>query len=203
MTLLVDSDAFCKLGIAALLNEAAGVFGMRISKCGRLPALPHMLRRGSLARRYGANACGPLIALADKMPVARQPSVTALEPLVSCDAIDPGEARLFAAAAEFDCMVVSGDKRAVRALKNVESAHAALAGRIVVLEAILLRLCEQLHFEYVRQLVAPLVSHDTTVAICFSSGGPDPREGLRSYYDSLAAEVRPLPLWNPQHEDRA
>jgi hypothetical protein len=41
MNLLVDTDAFCKLGVAALLEDAAGVFGARLTECGRLAALPY------------------------------------------------------------------------------------------------------------------------------------------------------------------
>lgn len=46
MNLLVDTDAFCKLGAAGLIEGATGVFGARLPDCGRPPALPHMLRRG-------------------------------------------------------------------------------------------------------------------------------------------------------------
>ena len=49
MRLLIDSDAFCKLAASGLLSDAAALFN---GECGRLPALPHMLRRGQLLYRW-------------------------------------------------------------------------------------------------------------------------------------------------------
>ena len=203
MNLLVDTDAFCKLGVAGLLEDAAGVFGARLSDCGRLPALPYMLRKGRLVNRYGRGACNALIAHAEAMPVHPRPGAAALDPLALNEAIDPGEAQLLAAAAEFDFTVLTADKRAIRALKHVSDTHAALAGRIVTLEAIFLRLCEQLGPEDLRQRVGPLTVHDKTVGVCFSPGSSDPPDGLRSYFESLATEVSPLLLWNPIEKDRS
>jgi hypothetical protein len=201
MKLLVDTDAFCKLGITGLLPDAVRILGADLPECGRLPALPHMLRRGSLPRRYGAETCAALIPLAEAMPVLQQPGTAWLDTLASIEAVDPGEAQLFAAAAEFGLVVVSGDKRALRAMKNVEGLSGALAGRVSVLEAILLALCERLGPEDLRRRVAPLAPFDKTVEVCFSPGSSDPREGLRSYYRSLVVEVKPLVLWDPQMGD--
>ena len=39
--LLVDTDAFCKLGVAGLLTDAIGVLGVTVENCGRLAALPY------------------------------------------------------------------------------------------------------------------------------------------------------------------
>ena len=46
--LLVDTDAYCKLGVAELLVDAVAVLGVAVDECGRLAALPFMLRRGRL-----------------------------------------------------------------------------------------------------------------------------------------------------------
>ena len=197
MNLLIDTDAFCKLGVAGLIEDAAGVFGARLPDCGRLPALPHMLRSGNLVNRYGRNACDALIPHAEAMPVLPKLGAAALDPLAVNDAIDPGEALLFAAAAEFGLLVISGDKRAMRALKHVREIHAPLGRRVVTMEALLLKLCEQLGLEYLRRRVGPLAVHDRAVGACFSPGNPDPRDGLRSYQGSIVAEVHPLLLWDP------
>lgn len=173
MNLLVDTDAFCKLGVAGLIEDAAGVFGARLPDCGRLPALPHMLRRGALVKRYGRNACDALILHAEAMPVLPKPGAAALDPLAANDAVDPGEAQLFAASAEFDLLVVSGDKRAMRALKHVREIHAPLARRLVTLEAILLKLCERIGLEDLRRRVGPLAVHDKAIGVCFSRGSPE------------------------------
>ena len=198
MNLLVDTDAFCKLGVAGLLEDAAGVFGARLPDCGRLPALPHMLRRSALVKRYGRDACDALIPHAEAMPVLPKPGAAAVDALVASDTIDPGEAQLFAAAAESGLLAISGDKRAIRTLRHVPEIHVPLARRLVTLEAILLKLCERLGPEDVRRRAGPLAVHDTAVGACFSPGNPDPRDGLRSYNESLVAEVHPLLLWDPE-----
>lgn len=202
MNLLVDTDAFCKLGVAGLIQDAAGVFGARLPNCGRLPALPHMLRHRTLVKCYGPRACDALIPHAKAMAALPPPGAATLDPLKANDAIDPGEAQLFAAAAEFGLLVISGDKRAIRALRHVPEIHAPLARRLVTLEAILLKLCERIRMEDLRRRVGPLTRHDKAVKACFSTGNPDPRDGLRSYNGSLVAEVHPLLLWDPDAKDR-
>lgn len=49
--LLLDTDIFCKLGVADLLDDTLSILGLKYSDCSRLPALPHMLRRGRLVRQ--------------------------------------------------------------------------------------------------------------------------------------------------------
>ena len=158
MRLVVDTDAFCKLAMGGLLHDALSLLGADLLECGRLPALPFMLRRGRLREVFGPDQCDALIPVADMVPVAIQPSDIWLDRLTPIQAIDPGEAQLFAAAAEAGLIVVSGDKRGLRALKDVPGFADALASRIVVLEAILLALCDRLGPEDVRQRVQPLAT---------------------------------------------
>jgi hypothetical protein len=198
MKLLVDTDAFCKLGVAGLVKEAAQIFSAGLQECGRLPALPYMLRKGRLRKLYGGQACDALIPISDAMPAMPQPSSTWLDKFTPLDAIDPGEAQIFATAAETGLIVISNDKRALRSLKDVDGFPDALAGRIVIMEAILVVLCHQLGDDEVRRHIAPLTVSDTVVKICFSHQNRDPREALMSYYRTLVTEVRPLVLWDPQ-----
>lgn len=198
MKLLLDTDAFCKLQVAGLLSEAAKLLGAGMKDCGRLPALPHMLRKGSLRKRYGGATCDSLIPTAKAVPGIPQATDIWLDKLARIYGIDPGEAQLYAAAAEGGFLVLSGDKRALRALKDVQEFVVALARRIVVLEAVLLGLCEHLGPEKVRKRVAPLAAVDTMVRVCFSTGNADPRQALSSYFRRLAAEVKPLVLWDPR-----
>lgn len=202
MRLLVDTDAFCKLAVAGMLHEAIGLLGVGLNDCGRLPALPHMLRRGGLQKTFGAAACDALIPIAEALPVAGQASEGWLNKLTLIPDIDPGEAQLFAGAAEGNLMVLSGDKRALRALRNVVGFAGALSGRIVVLEAILLALCDHLGPEVVRERVQPLCSSDKVVQACFSPGNPDPAVALLSYCRSISAELHPLVLWEPHSGGR-
>jgi hypothetical protein len=198
MRLLVDTDAFCKLAIGGVLDDAIEQLGVEPGECGRLPALPYMLQRGRLRKRLGDDTSDALIPVAENMPKAGEAGEAWLDRVAHVATIDPGEAQLFAAAAEAELIVVSGDKRALRALKDVEGFPEALSGRIVVLEAILLALCDRLGVEGVRERVQPLAAFDKTVKICFSAGNRDPTAGLLSYYENLANELSPLVLWDPR-----
>lgn len=197
MRLLIDSDAFCKLAIGGVLDDAVRVLGEDLSNCGRLAALPHMLRRGKLRRTFGPDACDAVIDLTANVPVIGSPSEVWLDKLTPVDAIDPGEAQIFAAAAESGLIVVSGDKRALQALKTVAGFADALPGRIVVLEAIVIALCDDIGLSEIRTRMQPLIALDKVIQVCFSQGNENPREGLVSYYRDLAAELSPLILWNP------
>lgn len=196
MRLLVDTDAFCKLAIGNVLREAIGLLGGDLSECERLAALPYMLKRGRLREIYGPDRCDALIHFVREMPTAKLSSETWLQPLVTVPDIDPGEALLFARAAETDHLLLTNDKRALRALKEVAGVTARLEGRIVVLESVLLALCDHLGSEEVRRRTRALSQLDAVVGICFSDDNSDPEVCLRSYFDNLTDEVSPLLLWS-------
>ena len=198
MKLLVDTDIFCKLGISELLPRAIELLGADITECGRLAALPHMLKRGNLTTTYGSQKCEDLLPVAQSMSVVDQFDDDWLDKLAQVQSIDIGEAQLFAAAAESGVIVITGDKRALRALKDIPDFPDALAGRIVVMEAILIALCDKFGSDEVRHCVQELTASDKMVQICFSSGVSDPLEGLMSYYADLKVELDPLALWNPR-----
>lgn len=198
MTLLIDTDIFCKLGLADLLTESALLLGTNLKNCARLPALPYMLRRGSLFKRLGEEACERLLPIADAIRSIPQPGNSWLEKLAPIDAIDPGEAQLFAAAADFGFLVLSDDKRALRELRKVNGMSEALKGRIVVLEGILHALCHRLGTSEVQRRVSSVVALDTMLSVCFSPGNTNPMECLHSYQRNLAAELIPLVLWEPE-----
>ena len=197
LRLLFDTDAFCKLAVGGVLSDTLSLLGADLTECGRLPALPFMLRRGGLRQIYGPEICDSLIPMVDTMPVAVQPSDAWLDKLTAIPAIDPGEAQIFALAAETGLLVVSGDKRALSALKDVVGYAEALAGRIVVFEAVLLSLCDRLGPDEMRLRIQALSQMDKVVQVCFSATNPVPQAGLLSYYRNSVAELKPLILWNP------
>lgn len=197
MRLLIDTDAFYKLAVGNILDDAIGLFVTDLRCCGRLPALSYMLRKGRLRQKLGEQLCDHLIPMVESIPALPQPEAIWLDKLASVQAIDPGEAQIYALAAANETMVLSGDKRALRALKDIPEYVGALSGRIVVLEAVLIALCDGLGAAEVERRIQPLVAHDKMVQICFSSENFSPREALDSYYRSLSAELEPLVLWNP------
>lgn len=198
MQLLIDTDIFCKLALGEILDDTIGLFGVDASGCGRLPALPHMLRRGKLQKAFGDQISDELILRAESFQAIGQPGAVWLDRLTPVQSIDPGEAQLFALAAENGLIVMTGDKRALRALKDIPELTAALEGRVVVMEAVLLKLCDQIGTAEVSRRVRRLVSHDTMVQVCFSPINSDPQGALLSYHRSVESELAPLVLWSPQ-----
>ena len=196
--LLVDTDVYCKLSVPGFFEEAVHLLGVDVTECGRLAALPYMLKKGPLREFYGADECDRLLTTTHYMPIVDSSHSKWLEQLTSLQSINPGEAQIFAVGADTDLLVMTGDKRAVRALTAIPELIESLSGRIVVFEAILLALCGWLGPEIVRQRIQRLSNVDRLVQVCFSSGIPDPMVGLNSYYNDLAAELQPLVLWNPQ-----
>lgn len=121
-----------------------------------------------------------------------------LDKLIGVEAIDTGEIQLLAAAAESDTILLTGDKRALQALKDLPDFARALDGKIAILEAILLTLCQEIGTEEVRRHILPLIRSDKMAEICFSQNNHDPPRCLRSYYGQLAVDLTPLNLWKPK-----
>lgn len=197
MQLLIDTDAFYKLAVGNILDNAIDLFGTDLARCARLPALPYMLRKGRLRNSLGEQLSDQLIPTAESIPALPQPDAIWLNKLTMIQAIDPGEAHIYALAAANAAMVLSGDKRALRALMAIPEYVEALNGRIVVLEAVLVALCDRIGVSEVQRRIQPLLVHDKIAQICFSPSNQNPQEALGSYYHSLAAELDPLALWNP------
>ena len=195
--LLVDTDAYCKLGVAGLLTEAMCALGVPFEESGGLPAMRYMLRRGGLRRKFGEEASDALAILAETLPIAVQPSPRWLDPLTAVASIDPGEAQLFAAAAEHEMLVLTGDKRGLRGLKNIPGFADALDGRVIVLEALLIELCRQMGEEALRSRIHPVMETDIVVRVCFSNSNSSPIAALLSYYKDFSIQVEPLTLWQP------
>src|SRR5208283_4355478 len=119
MQLLIDSDAFCKLGVSGLLEEAIESLGFKQAECRILPALPRMLKKGTLHRKYGPTLSEALILLASRFTFLTLPTETFLDKLVQINGIDSGEALIFAAAVEQQSHILTADKRALLALKDI------------------------------------------------------------------------------------
>jgi hypothetical protein len=135
--------------------------------------------------------------LAEEMAAAPDPRGPWFDRLAPIEGIDPGEALLLAAAANGGLVVMTGDERALRAVRLVEGFPAAVSGRVVTRVAILLALCNKLGAERVQQAVSGLMATNKTIRVCFSDASDDPREGLASYHRADHEELSPLVLWDP------
>jgi hypothetical protein len=193
--LLIDTDAFCKLAAAELLDEVLALLGVNRTQCAVLPALPYMLERGRLRKKYGDFKSDRLRKLADEFPVAPNSSSKWLDELSAESSIDPGEAQLFALAAEHEIRILTGDKRALEALAKVSDIHPHLSGNVVTLESVLTGLHEQLPETQLRQKGKVLGQHDQMAKAVFGSTASDLGEALNSYLRDVESRTQPLRLW--------
>lgn len=197
MKLLIDTDAFSKLAICGLLESAVNELGGNLTTCGRLAALPYMLQRGKLPKNYGIQTCCTLERIANRMPVVQSTNGSLLDQFLQINEIDAGEALLFAQSIEEELPLITGDKRALLALKNVKGIAALLNNRIVTLEAILLALCNTYSATTIHSNITPHVSIDKVFRICFPTSTIDPTPCLHSYYSDISNAVLPIHLWEP------
>jgi hypothetical protein len=154
-----------------------------------------MLRGGTIFKKYGQHACGSMMPSAMSIEAIPNADPEVLEKMRDLTSVNVGEAQLVALAVSNGDFVLTGDKNSLKALKDVGDIARAVNGRIVILETILLAMCDVLGPERLRERIQPLRDHDLVVGVCFTEATSDPRGALRSYVDSIKAELAPLVLW--------
>lgn len=196
--LLIDSDAFCKLAAANLLDDALALLGLTRAQCAGLPSLPHMLRRGRLRKTLGDAVADGLDPIAQSLAAMGEPSEAWLEPLVANPAIGVGEAQIYALAAEHGLRVLTHDKRSVIEVSKLPQFRLQLDARVVTLEALLLGLADSMTEGDLRSRGTVLAQHDSMARAVFRSSGSSIKEGLESYLGSLERSTKPMSLWRPE-----
>lgn len=178
MTVFVDSDAIIKLASWGLLDECVTVCSELKSGHVVLPTAKYQL--GFAGKRPRAWPTPTAEA------AARQFVTSANDPtsVPSCEFdflseipdVDAGEALLVAQAASTpNALLLTGDKRCLRALAASESAQGilhALQGRVICLEQALILLARRWGFENVRERVveSEAITLDRSVESAFGSG---------------------------------
>ncbi len=195
MQLLIDSDVFCKFAICGVLDDVVAMLGRTRADCRRLEQLGHILQnpKAKLYKQLGAQHAAVAADAAKHYKSLPLIDPRLLELFQNYDGIDPGEVQLFAAtAAAPDTLLLTGDKRAIKALRGVpEHVRARLAGKLVPQDAALLKLCERHGIERIVEHVHPCNGCDGTMRICFPRARCDPRECLESFARELGRSTDP------------
>lgn len=196
--LYLDSDLLVLLAGAGLLAQVIEVLGFEQSEARRLDPLPFMLEKGRLAERYPEGIRQRAKAWCSQIPpLDVVPSSGVLERLGAKADVDPGEAFLFAAAADSaSSVVVTGDKRACRAL--AESGVPELHGKVLCLESCLLLLLRSVDFRFLVDSLAIVREYHQTLRVVLPQGAStsevDFRTGVESYWRDLLAQTGDLLL---------
>ena len=198
--LLVDNDAFVLFAGASQMEQAASLLGYRLDECLRLDALLHMLRKGRSFSRFSPEARASALALCEQIDSVRdRPSGDVLELLVGHEGIDAGEILLYASLAENPSwMLLSGDKRAMRALctaRDLNHVKDAIAGRIACVESVIERMVTANGAAHTVSAFMPVRSSSPTLSVVLSDSNATSDEtclmATRSYLTELQQVVGP------------
>lgn len=201
MEVAFDTDAFCKLGEAGLLVPFLEALRVPPTRCARLGRLTRQLQRAGWLRPLSQQRRDELFDLAAQMTVAT-PRPGGWHDRIAAVGGDlgSGEAALFALVADGDvALVVTGDKRALRAAAAVEPLVERLAGRLLVLEQAAAVAVDALSAgaeAHLRERGALVL--DVMLASCLRS--TDRRAALGQYVSELERELPKGLLWAPAVE---
>lgn len=206
MLLLIDVDALCKLAHWRLLAELPALTGVSWHDCATLSSAKHRARRavdkpdGKTFRDVAA--AQEAVAAIGHMQSTLDVNPQALGPFEDAPGIDPGEAVLLSAlAAHSNARLLTGDKRALRALAALDaSITQAYANRIVIVEHVILAALDERGLTWLRERVCPWKDIDKAVGVIMGSRcdlqEAAVREGIASYIDEMAELCDPSILAN-------
>lgn len=212
LILLADNDIILKLAACDFLNEAITVLGASRETFRVLPTARYKIEKDKkLLPRYGIDGITRALSFVKTCTQVDDVDLHGrADELVKTTGIDVGEALLIASAAGHPHSVLAtGDKRSLVQLCKDPTKHtylrAALAGRVVCFEAILLTLIRQpwVGFARVRERVVggllteqPLEHRDGAMRAAFSRGmesdASDVEDTLAGYLEHLRHQTGDL-----------
>jgi hypothetical protein len=208
---LLDADALSKLAHWDMLGELPSLTGFANAQTATLSSLVHRAAKGrekpdGKLFRDTVSAARAHEFLKQVAPLP-MPDEQFIDVIQQIPAIDPGEALLFATLrAHQKTLLITGDKRAVTAIKGVGDSDvtASFSGRVVIVEQILLALLKAKGIDWLRNHVCPYRTLDKAIGIVMGSNCTAPEEsvemGLRSYITDIGSSTGELlcstpPFW--------
>lgn len=204
MILLSDNDILLKLAICDLLDETIADLGATHGDVAVLGTARFKLgiakQPDKTKARIGEAAFERLKSLFDRVQTIGAPAPDELNLFDDIVGIDPGEAVLFAASAQYpDFRIATGDKISLRALKAnpiCEPVCSLLVGKVVCLEQVVLRLIDRCGFTPILNKIVPVRTCDTALRSIFGSGlsatEENVRAGLSAYVNDLRKDTGEL-----------
>jgi len=194
-TSLLDNDVILKLVAYDLFDEFLDCLGMSLGDIRILPqANKYFQNSGRLRKRYSQEILDRAVNIT-RGCVCVSVELLDTEPkiLSEVEGIDPGEALLIASTqSETVFYLISGDKRwpeAVAREPNLEPIRERLAGRVICLEQIILKLIQTQGFETIKAKILPARHYDKAMMSIFGSGDQSTcenvLEGLETYIQDL------------------
>lgn len=202
--LLVDVDVLAKLAHWGMLPELPTFVEVDWPRMSTVPSLRFRAQRAATTPDgklfHSTDAARAVMRAVSQMAPLPTVDPTRLAQFQDATDIDAGEAILFALLdGVADRCVLTGDKRAVRALSQLPATRRVLLeGRLLILEAVFLKALDLRGIEWLRKLVCPSRELDKAISIALGSRCDAPPEAvdeaLRSYHGELAVLCTPCLL---------
>jgi hypothetical protein len=201
---LADNDIIHKLAACDLLDDALAALSLARTDVYVLPTAKYKfgITQRNAARaeqRYGAEV---FVRIRDFLTSVREISIPGLpeelQLLAGVDGIDPGEAVLFAATAQFEqYLLATGDKNSLRALASTSvcrSIAQRIRGHVLCLEQLVKRVIQHCGFPYVKDKIIPARACDTALHVAFGSGANAIEANVLAVLDHYINELRSLAI---------
>jgi hypothetical protein len=200
MALLVDVDALAKSAHWQLLPEIPECLAVPLAECATLTSARFRAQR-ALTKPDGKPfhnveaAQAALDAIAKMLP-AVAPDGACLPYLQKVAGIDAGEAVLLSSIANSDTRLLTGDKRALKALANLQpDQRAPFEGRIILIEQLIQQALKRHGLPWLRERICPHLQIDNAMANIMGSrcdaGLESVQEGLASYIGEIERSASP------------
>lgn len=194
-----DNDILLKAAHWQLLDEVPACAQADWTQVSVLDSLAHRARRADRRLFRAPVFSQELLARLAKCAPLPNPPPAIVAQLQSVTGLDAGEVILVACAiADPESRLLTGDKRALRALAtgSCRSVALALKGRIVCVEHLVHHALDRMGAEALALAIGPYRSEDTAMACIVSPHATEAsiREGLGSYLRALEAETGGLVL---------
>lgn len=191
----LDNDAILKLTACNLLAEAMLCLGVERADVYVLESAQHVFRSNQrLRRNYSEQTCNLAIEFVLGCQVITPPTdLSELDLLNQIVNIDRGEALLISATANVDVFwLTTGDKRCINAVASsgLEEIERRLAGRVICLEQVILKLIDREGFELVRDRVIPGRDCDKVLKSAFGSGRYAEQKNVVETLESYVLDLR-------------
>lgn len=197
MKLLVDVDALAKLAHWRFLEELPSITGVSLRQCATLTSarfralraidkpdgrLFHSTEAAAAALRAMVGMTNPLSPDAQHLPL-----------LQGVSGIDAGEAVLLSALSSGEMRLLTGDKRALRALASLDTEQRApFVGKIVTVEQVLLAGLNRHGIDWLQERVCPFRHIDKAIGIAMGTRCDASKESVREGLESYIKELRHL-----------
>jgi hypothetical protein len=192
----LDNDVIIKLTTCGLLSEALECLEIDRSNVRVLSSARFVFKGPKMRKKHSEQVLASAVEFVEScitIPPQDSDEYLLLEQQIKND-IDAGEATLIAATAQESAfLIVTGDKRCLKALAAAEELNLIqkrLQGHVICLEQIICKLIDERGFDWVLAKVLPALDCDKALKTAFGSGSKSQCENVLQTLNSYVEELQ-------------